>query len=443
MGKEYFPEVSKPIAYEGPESDNPLAFHYYDADRVVAGRSMRDHLRFAVAYWHTMKGTGSDPFGGGVYDRPWDGGSTAMEVAHDTMDASFEFVSKLTAPFWCFHDRDIAPEGANVAESAKNLKEIVDHAEEKQKETGIKLLWGTANLFSHARYTHGAATNPDPLVTAHGAAQVRSALDATIQLGGAGYTFWGGREGYASLVNSNMQQEREQMAAFLKAAITYGRSQGFKGDFYIEPKPGEPMTHQYDYDSATVLGFLREFDLFDDIKINIEANHCTLAGHTFEHDLQVAAAAGRLGSIDANHGSILGWDTDEFPTDLSSSVQAVLVLLKMGGFTNGGFNFDAKVRRGSFDTVDLFHGHIGGMDTLAHALLIADRIMQDGEIDAYIDQRYAGWKSGIGADLLSGKASLEELAAYAAEHGEPEKRSGRQEMRERIFNSYIYGKNIK
>ncbi len=442
MGKEYFPEVSQPIAYEGVDSDNPLAFHYYDADRVVAGRPMKDHLRFAVAYWHTMRGTGSDPFGGGVYDRPWGQGSTEMEQAHDTMDASFEFVSKLTAPFWCFHDRDIAPEGGSVAESNANLKEIVDHAEQKQNETGIKLLWGTANLFSHPRYTHGAATNPDPLVTAHAAAQVRRAIDATIQLGGAGYTFWGGREGYASLINTNLKQEREQLAAFLKMAIAYGRSQGFEGDFYIEPKPGEPTTHQYDYDAATVIGFLHEFDLMNDLKLNIEANHCTLAGHTFEHDLQTAAAAGRLGSVDANHGAILGWDTDEYPTDLASNVQALLVVLKMGGFTNGGFNFDAKVRRGSFDTVDLFHGHISGMDTLAHSLLIADRIIQDGEIDAFIDQRYAGWKEGIGAKILSGGATLEELEEYAAAQGEAEKRSGRQELRERLFNKYIYSKNI-
>lgn len=438
----YFPEVAQPIAFEGHETDNPLAFRYYDAERVVAGRPMKDHLRFAVAYWHTMKGTGSDPFGGGVYDRSWNVGDSAMDIAHNTMDAMFEFVQKLTAPFWCFHDRDIAPEGASVAESAANLGEIVDHALEKQRETGIKLLWGTANLFSHPRYTHGAATNPDPLVTAHAAAQVRSAIDATIKLGGDGYTFWGGREGYASLVNTNMQQEREQLAAFLKAAIAYGRSKGFTGDFYIEPKPGEPTTHQYDYDSATVIGFLREFDLMNDLKLNIEANHCTLAGHTFEHDLQVAAAAGRLGSVDANHGAILGWDTDEYPTDLASNVQALLVVLKMGGFTNGGFNFDAKVRRGSFDGLDLFYGHISGMDTLAHSLLIADRIIQDGNIDAFIDERYAGWNTGIGAKLLQGEAGLEDLEAYAAEQGEPEKRSGRQELRERVFNSYIYDKNI-
>lgn len=442
MAKEYFPEVTQPVAYEGVDSDNPLAFHYYDAERVVAGRPMKEHLRFAVAYWHTMKGTGADPFGGAVYDRVWDQGSSDMEIAHNTMDAMFEFVSKLGAPFWCFHDRDIAPEGDSVAANNANLKEIVDHAEENQKKTGIQLLWGTANLFSHRRYTHGAATNPDPAVTAHAGAQVRRAMDATIQLGGAGYTFWGGREGYSTLLNTNLKQEREQLAAFLKAAVAYGRSQGFNGDFYIEPKPGEPTTHQYDYDAATVLGFLQEFDLLDDFKLNIEANHCTLAGHTFAHDLHTAAAAGRLGSVDANHPAILGWDTDEYPTDLLQNVQALLVILGMGGFTNGGFNFDAKLRRGSFDSVDLFYGHISGMDTLAHALLIADQIMQDGELDAYLNQRYAGWNTGIGKQLLDGKATLEDLEAHAAEQGEPDLVSGREELRQRLFNRYIYDKHI-
>ncbi len=443
MATAYFPEVADCIRYEGPDSDNPLAFKYYDAQRMVAGRTMQAHLKFAVAFWHTMKGTGADPFGGGVYDRPWERGGSTMDTARRTVDAAFEFFSKLTVPHWCFHDRDIAPEGSTIAESAKNLQQMVDHAEVLQEQTGCSLLWGTANLFSHPRYTHGAATNPDPLVMGYAAAQVRHALDATIQLNGQGYTFWGGREGYCSLINTHMQQEREQLAAFLHMARDYARSRGFKGALYIEPKPGEPMTHQYDYDAATVLGFLREFDLLDDFCLNIEANHCTLAGHSFAHDLSVAAAAGKLGSVDANAGAMLGWDTDEYPTNLYECVWALLIILKMGGFKSGGFNFDAKVRRGSFDTLDLFYGHIGGMDCLAHALLIADRIMQGGEMDAYLKQRYAGYQQGIGAKILAGRASLVELEQWAAGQGEPEKISGRQELRENLFNRYIYGGDIK
>ncbi len=441
--KPYFPEVSDCIKYEEQGSDNPLAFKYYDADRVVAGKTMKQHLKFAVAFWHTMKGTGSDPFGGGVYDRRWNQGSTNLDVARYTLDAAFEFFRKLTVPHWCFHDRDIAPEGSSIAESAKYLQEMVDHADALQKATGCTLLWGTANLFSHPRYTHGAATNPDPLVMGHAAAQVRHAIDATIQLNGQGYTFWGGREGYTSLINVNLKQEREQLAAFLCMARDYARSQGFKGALYIEPKPGEPMTHQYDYDAATVLGFLREFDLMDDFRLNIEANHSTLAGHTFAHDLMVAASASMLGSVDANAGAILGWDTDEYPTNLYDNVWALLIILKMGGFTTGGFNFDAKVRRGSFDTVDLFYGHISGMDTLAHSLLIADKIIQDGEMDNYLEARYSGYREGIGAEILKGKVTLDELENWAASQGEPEKISARQELRESLFNRYIYSGVVK
>ncbi len=400
MTEQYFPEVPDRIRYEGPGSDNPLAFRYYDAQRMVAGRTMQEHLKFAVAFWHTMKGTGADPFGGNVYERPWNRGGTAMDIARHTLDAAFEFFSKLTVPHWCFHDRDIAPEGAGIAASADNLQTIVDQAEILQRETGCTLLWGTANLFSHPRYTHGAATNPDPLVMAHAAAQVRHAIDATIQLGGQGYTFWGGREGYTSLINTDMRQEREQLAAFLRMARDYARSQGFTGALYIEPKPGEPMTHQYDYDAATVLGFLREFDLLEDFSLNIEANHCTLAGHTFTHDLMTAASAGKLGSVDANAGAHLGWDTDEYPGNLYECVWALLIILKMGGFSTGGFNFDAKVRRGSFDSIDLFHGHIGGMDTLAQALLIADRIIRDGEMQAFLEARYAGYRTGMGRRIM-------------------------------------------
>lgn len=439
MAAAYFPEVSDCIKYEGPASDNPLAFKYYDAERVVAGRTMQAHLKFSVAFWHTMKGTGSDPFGGDAYERQWNQGATDMDVAYHTLDAAFEFFSKMTAPYWCFHDRDIAPEGRTIAESAGNLQKMVDHAEVLQQQTGCRLLWGTANLFSHPRYTHGAATNPDPLVMAYAAAQVRHALDATIQLAGQGYTFWGGREGYSSLVNTNMQQEREQLAAFLHMASDYARAQGFKGALYIEPKPGEPMSHQYDYDAATVLGFLREFDLLDDFRLNIEANHCTLAGHTFNHDLMVAADAGMLGSVDANASAILGWDTDEYPSHLYDTVWALLIILKMGGFTSGGFNFDAKVRRGSFDTLDLFYGHISAMDTLAQALLIADRIIRDGEMAAYLEQRYVGYNNGMGAKILNGQATLQELEAWAATQGEPKKISGRQELRESLFSRYLYG----
>ena len=443
MATQYFPEVSDQIQYEGTESDNPLAFKYYDANRIVAGKSMRAHLKFAVAFWHTMKGTGSDPFGGGVYDRPWNKSGSDMDNTRYTLDAAFEFFSKLAVPHWCFHDRDIAPEGANITESAANLQTMVNHAEVLQKATDCSLLWGTANLFSHPRYTHGAATNPDPLVMANAAAQVRQAIDATIQLGGQGYTFWGGREGYCSLINTNMQQEREQMAQFLHMAKDYARGQGFKGALYIEPKPGEPMTHQYDYDAATVLGFLREFDLQDDFRLNIEANHCTLAGHTFAHDLTLAASAGMLGSVDANAGAILGWDTDEYPSNLYECVSAVLIILKMGGFTSGGFNFDAKVRRGSFDTLDLFYGHISGMDSLAHALLIADKIIQDGEMEFYLQQRYAGYQQGIGAKIMQGNVTLVELEQWAVSQGEPKKTSGRQELRESLFNRYIVGGLVK
>ncbi len=439
MASQYFPEVNGSIQYEGPESDNPLAFKYYDAKRVVAGKSMQAHLKFAVAFWHTMKGTGSDPFGGGVYGRPWNTSASGLDNARYTLDAAFEFFAKLTVPHWCFHDRDIAPEGSSIKESAANLQQMVDHAAALQKTVDCSLLWGTANLFSHPRYTHGAATNPDPLVMAHAAAQVRHAIDATIQLGGQGYTFWGGREGYSSLINTQMQQEREQMAAFLHMARDYARQQGFKGALYIEPKPGEPMTHQYDYDAATVLGFLREFDLQDDFRLNIEANHCTLANHTFAHDLSLAASADMLGSVDANAGAILGWDTDEYPTNLYECVWALLIILKMGGFTSGGFNFDAKVRRGSFDTLDLFYGHISGMDTLAHALLIADKIFQDGEMESYLQQRYAGYQVGMGKKVMQGKTSLQELEQWAISQGEPEKISGRQELRENLFNHYIYG----
>jgi xylose isomerase len=439
----YFPEVKKPIRYEGPDTKNPLAFRYYNAKRKVAGKTMAQHLKFAVAYWHTMKGTGADPFGGAVYDRPWDRGSDPMTIAENTMDALFEFVTKLGVPYWCFHDRDIAPEGDTIPESNANLDQLVKLAKKRQRETGVKLLWGTANVFSHPRYTNGAATNADPKVFACAAAQVRRAIDATITLGGTGYVFWGGREGYSTLLNTNMKQEIDQLGQMLKMAVSYARKNGFKGMFFIEPKPKEPTTHQYDYDVATVLGFLREYGLADDFMINVEANHATLAGHTFWHELTAASMAGKLGSLDINRGDPnLGWDTDQFPADLQDATMAMLVVLGQKGLRYGGLNFDAKVRRGSFDTVDLFHAHIGGMDTFARALLVADRIIRDGVLSKPLAERYKGYRGGMGKKILAGKTSLPELEKWATKNGEPEKISGRQEALENVLNDYLYSTKI-
>jgi xylose isomerase len=434
----YFPEIPRRIRYEGPGSANPLAFKYYRPDAKVGGKTMAQHLKFAVCYWHTFKGTGADPFGGGVYDRPWNQGRDPMELARRTMDASFEFISKLGVPYWCFHDRDIAPEGASIAETNKNLATIVAQAKALQKTSGIKLLWGTANLFSHPRYSHGAATNPDPRVFAHAAAQIRRALDATVELGGTGYVFWGGREGYVSLINTDMKQEREQLARMMHMAVDYAKKIGFKGKFFIEPKPKEPSTHQYDFDAATALGYLREFGLDPYFQLNIEANHATLATHSFEHELRVASDAGMLGSLDINRGDqTVGWDTDQFPTNLYDAVAVMSVLLKQKGLKYGGLNFDAKVRRGSFDTADLFHAHIGGMDTYARALMIAHRMKEDGVFEKFIAERYAGYRRGMGAKILAGKTSLPELETWAAQVGEPPRISGRQEMLENILNEYL------
>jgi len=434
----YFPEVPERIPYEGAGSDNPLSFKYYDAQAKVGSKTMEQHLKFAVAYWHTFKGTGADPFGGGSLTRAWATASNSMDAAFQTLDANFEFISKLGARYWCFHDRDIAPEGATVAESRDNLSVVVEKALSYQKATGVKLLWGTANCFSHARYTHGAATNPDPLVFAHAAAQVRAALEATVALDGTGYVFWGGREGYSTLLNTNMKHEREQMAALLHMAVAYGRSIGFKGTFFIEPKPREPTTHQYDYDAATVLGFLREFDLLDDFALNIEANHATLAGHTFHHELQVASDAGKLGSIDVNRGDpTCGWDTDQFPADLSEAALAMMVVLRQRGLAHGGLNFDAKVRRGSFDPIDLFLAHIGGMDTFARGLVVAHRLLEDKVFSKPMSVRYSGYRRGMGKRILSGAATLTELEEYADKEGEPKRISGRQEGLENILNRYI------
>jgi xylose isomerase len=440
----YFPEIKGPIAYEGPGGRNPLAYRYYQPDRKVGGKTMAQHLKFAVAYWHTMKGQGADPFGGPAYEPAWLRGDTAVRIAEQTQDALFEFVTKLGLGYYCFHDRDMAPEGANVAETNANLERLVKRAKRLQKDTGVKLLWGTANLFSHPRYTHGAATNPDPRVFAHAAAQIRRAIDATVELGGSGYVFWGGREGYSTLLNTDMKQEREQLARMLHMAVDYGKAAGFKGMYFIEPKPKEPSTHQYDFDAATTLGFLREFELWDPFMLNIEANHATLAYHTFEHELTTASLAGKLGSLDINRGDpTLGWDTDQFPTDMHSATMAMLVLLRQNGLRHGGLNFDAKVRRGSFDTTDLFHAHIGGIDTFARALLVADRMTRDGALDGPIKERYAGYRTGMGKKILQGKVTLPELEDWAAGQGEPPKASGRQEALENVLNDYLYCSRIE
>ena len=439
----YFPEVEESVPFEGPKSRNPLAFRWYDRRRRVAGKSMESHLKFAVAYWHTFKGSGADPFGPDpVYDRPWDRGDSALEVAEQTLDAAFEFFTKLGVPYYCFHDRDLAPEGETFAETKRNLERLVRKARAKQEQTGIKLLWGTANLFSHPRYTHGAATNPDPLVVAHAAAQVRQALDATVRLGGTGYVFWGGREGYSSLLNTDMKQEREQLAAFLHMAVDHARKRRFQGKLFLEPKAKEPSVHQYDFDCAHCLNFLREFDLTDSFQLNVEANHATLATHSFEHELQTASSAGMLGSLDINTGlEGVGWDTDNFAMDLRECVLALQVVLAQGGLPHGGLNFDAKVRRGSFDTVDLFHAHIGSMDTFARALLIVDRMRKDGVLGPRgrrLKARYAGFRRGFGKKILSGETTLAELERIASERGEPDRTSGRQEELEQILNDYLY-----
>jgi xylose isomerase len=439
MTKVFFPEVKQRVCFEGAQSDNPLAFKIFDSKRKVGGRTMAEHLKFAVAYWHTLANAGRDPFGDPVYTRSWSKGSGPMARAGSTLEAMFEFVSKLGIGHYCFHDRDIAPEGKSISETNKNLQKIVNRAERLQKQTGIQLLWGTANLFGHPRYAHGAATNPDPKVMAYAASQVRRALDATVQLGGTGYVFWGGREGYSSLLNTDLKQEREQLARFLTMAVEYGRKIGFKGKFFIEPKPKEPSTHQYDFDAATTLGFLREFDLLDHFMLNVEANHSTLAGHTFHHELLVASIAGKLGSLDINRGNLLlGWDTDQFPTDLYDATMAMLVILRQGGLKYGGLNFDAKVRRGSFDSVDLFHAHIGGIDTFARGLLVAQKIIDDKILQNEVEARYAGYKSEMGQKILAGKTSLPELERWAMQQGEPAFRSGREEALENIINQYLW-----
>lgn len=435
--KEFFKGIGQ-VKFEGLESDNPLAFRWYDANRVVAGKTMAEHLRFACSYWHSFNGNGADPFGGATHIFAWDEKADAVERAKDKMDAAFEFITKMNIPYYCFHDVDVVDYTNDVNENDRRLQALVEYAKQKQAESGVKLLWGTANLFSHRRYMNGAATNPDFHVLAHAGAQVKAAIDATIALGGENYVFWGGREGYMSLLNTDMKREQEHLAKFLHTAKDYARKQGFKGNFFIEPKPCEPTKHQYDYDAATVLGFLQKYDLLSDFKLNLEVNHATLAGHTFQHELQVAADSGLLGSIDANRGDTQnGWDTDQFPNDINEITESMMIILEAGGLQGGGVNFDAKIRRNSTDPADLFYAHVGGMDIFARALVIADNILQKSEYKKIRTDRYASFDTGSGKDFEGGKLSLEDLRTYAITNGEPKTLSGRQEYLENLINRYI------
>ncbi len=435
--KEFFPGVGK-IKFEGHESKNPMAFRCYEENRMVGGKTMKDHFRFAVAYWHSFCGTGGDPFGPGTRVLPWLASNDPMQVAKDKMDAAFEFITKLGIPYYCFHDIDLVDEGSSFTEYESRLKTIVGYAKEKQKASGVKLLWGTANVFSNPRYMNGASTNPDFHALACAGTQVKNALDATIELGGENYVFWGGREGYMSLLNTNMKREQEHLARFLHMAKDYARKNGFKGWFFIEPKPMEPTKHQYDFDSATVIGFLRHFGLDKDFKLNIEVNHATLAGHSFQHDLQVAADAGMLGSIDANRGDAFnGWDTDQFSIDLYELTEAMLVILEAGGLQGGGVNFDAKVRRNSTDLNDMFIAHISAMDAFARALTIAHNILEKSPYLQMRKDRYASFDSGEGKAFEEGKLSLEDLRTFVMKNGEPKMISGKQELYEAIINMYI------
>lgn len=435
--REFFKGIGQ-IKYEGPETDNPLAYRWYDAGKTVAGKTMKDHLRIAVAYWHSFCGTGADPFGEPTHLFPWNEKENPLARAKDKMDAAFEFITKMGLPYYCFHDVDVVDYTNDVVDNEKRLHAMTEYAAAKQKASGVKLLWGTANLFSNRRYMNGAATNPDFHVLSHAGAQVKAALDATIALGGENYVFWGGREGYMSLLNTNMKREQEHLARFLHTAKEYARRQGFKGTFFIEPKPCEPSKHQYDYDCATVIGFLRQYDLLADFKLNIEVNHATLAGHTFTHELQVAADAGLLGSMDANRGDYQnGWDTDQFPNDINELVETLLIILEAGGFQGGGINFDAKRRRNSTDPADLFYAHIGGIDIFARALIVADKILRHGEYKKIRTERYASYDSGKGAAFEKGGLKLEDLREYAIASGEPKVTSGRQEYLENLINRFI------
>ncbi len=435
--KEYFKGIGK-IKFEGKESKNPLAFRWYDENMVVAGKPMKEYFRFSVAYWHSFCNVNGDPFGAGTRNMPWNQPSDAVQRGKAKMDAAFEFITKMGIPFYCFHDADIVDEGETIADTDKRISTIVAYAKEKQKASGVKLLWGTANLFSHPKYMNGAATNPDFTVLTHAATQVKRALDATIELGGDNYVFWGGREGYMSLLNTDMKREKEHLAKFLGLARDYARKQGFKGVFLVEPKPMEPTKHQYDYDVETVIGFLRNYGLDKDFKINIEVNHATLAGHTFQHEIQCAVDAGLFGSIDANRGDNQnGWDTDQFTVNLFEAVEALLVIVDAGGFGKGGVNFDAKVRRNSTDNEDLFVAHITAMDTFARALIVADKILRESDYKRRRKERYSSYDGGEGADFEKGKLKLEDLAAIALKHQTTEQRSGKQESIEQLLTMYM------
>lgn len=433
-----FPDVQK-IQFEGPDSDNPLAFRYYDASEVIEGKTMEEHLRFSVVYWHTFRANGSDPFGAPTLNRPWDDGSESVENAVKRVGVAFEFMEKLGAPFYAFHDRDIAPEGSSFQESCDILDTIADELEKQQQATGIKLLWGTANMFSNPRFMHGAATSCNADVFAFAAAQVKKAMEITHRLGGENYVFWGGREGYMNLYNTDMKREMDHLGQFLNMAVDYADEIGFKGTFLIEPKPKEPTKHQYDSDAAACINFLRAYGLMDRFKLNIETNHATLAGHTMMHELDYAGGQGCLGSIDANTGDLLlGWDTDQFPTDIYLTTQCMLAILKHGGIGPGGVNFDAKVRRESTDPIDLFYAHIGGMDAFARGLKIAAAIRADGGLQEFVDQRYASWNTGIGAEIESGKHDFKSLSEYMTQKGESDANSsGRQEMLENYINRFV------
>lgn len=434
-----FPDVSR-IKFEGPDSKNPLSFRHYDEDEVVEGKTMKEQFRFSVAYWHTMRGTGADPFGPGTMVRPWEGPEDTVENAVNRVRVAFEFIEKLGAPFFCFHDRDVAPEAKTLAETNKNLDTVVNAIKEEMQRTGVKLLWGTANLFSNPRYMHGAATSCNADAFAHAAAQVKKALEVTKELGGDGYVFWGGREGYQTWWNTDMKRELDHLAAFMHMAVDYAKEIGFTGQFFFEPKPKEPTKHQYDFDAAACINFLRAYGLADHVKLNIETNHATLAGHNVEHELDYAGYQGFLGSVDANTGDmLLGWDTDQFPTDVYLATKIMLAFLKYGGLAPGGVNFDAKVRRESFEPVDLFHAHIGGMDCFAKGLKIAAQIRVEGELARMVEERYASWNAGIGAEIEAGKHSFKSLEKYMLEKGDAEpNRSGRQELFENVVNRYIF-----
>jgi len=435
--REFFPGIPQ-IKFEGKGSDNPLAFRFYDENQVVGTKTMREHLRFAVAYWHTFCGTGGDPFGAPTKNFPWLAAADPIQQAKDKMDAAFEFSTKMGIQYYCFHDFDLVAEGGSLAESERRLQAMTNYAKSKQAASGMKLLWGTANLFSNPRYMNGAATNPDFEVLAYAGAQVKNALDATIELGGAGYVFWGGREGYLTLLNTKMKKELDHLARFLHLAKDYARKNGFKGTFFIEPKPMEPSKHQYDFDAATCINFLREYSLADDFKLNIEVNHATLALHTFQHELQVSADAHMLGSIDANRGDYQnGWDTDQFPNNVGELTEAMLVILEAGGLPHGGINFDAKTRRNSTDLEDIFYAHIGGMDCFARALVAAHNILENSDYSRLREERYASFNSKNGQAFEQGKLTLEDLSKLANEAGEPTQRSGKQELFENIINRFV------